>query len=52
METSKLSSILMENMLNNPSPVYGGGYRKMSDRLEKLGWPRLLAELRSKSRKK
>ena len=51
-ETSKLSSILMNNMLNNPSPVYGEGYRQMAKRLTKMGWPRLLADMSAKGKLK
>ena len=51
-EMSKLSSILMNNMRNNPSPVYGGGYRKMEGRLGQMGWPRLLADMRARGKKK
>lgn len=48
-EKSKLSSILLENMNNSTSPVYGAGYRKMRQRLAQVGWPALLAELKRKS---
>ena len=48
-EKSKLSSILLENMNNSTSPVYGAGYRKMRQRLDQVGWPALLAELKRKS---
>ncbi len=52
LETSKLSSILMNNMLNNPNPVYGDGYRKMASRLNQIGWSRLLGEMRARAKKK
>jgi hypothetical protein len=48
-EKSKLSSILLENMNNSTSPVYGAGYRKMRQRLGQIGWSALLDELKRKS---
>ncbi len=51
-ETNKLSSILLDNMQKSSSPTYGEGYRKMSEKLSRLGWPRLLAEMRSKGKRK
>tara|TARA_Y100000588_G_C14259968_1_gene927171 strand:+ start:960 stop:2003 length:1044 start_codon:yes stop_codon:yes gene_type:complete len=51
-ETNKLSSILLDNMQKSTSQIYGEGYRKMAVRLSQLGWPRLLAEMRSRGRRK
>ena len=48
-EKSKLSSILLENMDNSESPVYGAGYRMMKQKLAQAGWPALLNELKKKS---
>lgn len=48
-DKSKLSSILLQNMNNSSSPVYGAGYRKMRKKLSLVGWPALLSELKSKS---
>jgi len=48
-EKSKLSSILLKNMNNSSSPVYGAGYRKMRQRLAQIGWPALIDELKRKS---
>ena len=48
-EKNKLSSILLENMDNSKSPVYGAGYRMMKQKLAQAGWPALLNELKKKS---
>jgi hypothetical protein len=39
-------------MQKSTSPTYGEGYRKMAVKLSLLGWPRLLAEMRSRGRRK
>jgi hypothetical protein len=49
-EKGKLASIIRENMKQSDNPVYGVGYRRMKQRLEILGWPRLVAEMKSKSK--
>tara|TARA_Y100000589_G_scaffold56948_1_gene47159 strand:- start:403 stop:1446 length:1044 start_codon:yes stop_codon:yes gene_type:complete len=48
-EKSKLSSILLENMQNSESPVYGAGYRMMRQKLGQAGWPALLREMKGKA---
>jgi hypothetical protein len=49
-EKGKLASIIRENMKQSDNPVYGVGYRRMKQRLEILGWPTLVAEMKSKSK--
>lgn len=49
-EKGKLASIIRENMKQSDNPVYGAGYRRMKQRLAVLGWPALLAEMKSKSK--
>ncbi len=40
-DDSKFARVLLERMENSPDRMYGRGYRKMSDRLRRLGWKRL-----------
>jgi hypothetical protein len=49
-EKNKLASILLDNLQNNTSLAYGVGYRKMKANLAQKNWPRLLAEMKSKSK--
>lgn len=46
MKNSQLSLSLLENMKNDPDPVYGSGYRKMLSRLKDKGWYQLLKEIK------
>ena len=50
-DPSRLAWILIGNMKTNPSPAYGGGYRKMMAHLEKSGWPRMLSEMKARAKK-
>ncbi len=51
-DTTRVAWILMDNMKTNPSPAYGGGYRKMIARLGQVGWPRILAEMEARGKKR
>jgi len=51
-ESGKLSSVLMQNMKESTSPIYGGGYRRMVQLLARRGWPRLLADMAAKAKRK
>ncbi len=51
-DPSRLAWILIDNMKTNPSPAYGGGYRKMIARLGQIGWPRMLAEIQARGKKR
>jgi hypothetical protein len=44
-DTSKLADVLRKNLQMSDDYVYGRGFREMSKRLEKLGWPGLLRDL-------
>jgi hypothetical protein len=44
-DTSKLADILRKNLQMSDDYVYGRGFREMSKRLAKLGWPGLLRDL-------
>ena len=44
-DNSKYSTLKLENMKNNPDPVYGLGFKKMSKLLEQNGWSILLRKL-------
>ncbi|PIQ28547.1 hypothetical protein COW36_12765 [bacterium (Candidatus Blackallbacteria) CG17_big_fil_post_rev_8_21_14_2_50_48_46] len=46
-EDSALARVLLERMQTDPDPAYGEGYRAMAWRLNKLGWPALLAALQN-----
>jgi len=47
-EATPLAQVLLGRLEKDGDPIYGEGYRKMAARLEKLGWPALIAELRNK----
>ena len=51
-DPSRLAWILIDNMKTNSSPVYGGGYRKMIAHLNKIGWPRMIAEMNARGKKR
>lgn len=40
-----LAKVLLQRMDEDPDPAYGDGYRAMAWRLERLGWPGLIAAL-------
>jgi hypothetical protein len=42
---SELAQVLLQRMEQDPDPAYGDGYRAMAWRLEKLGWPALIAAM-------
>lgn len=42
-----VAKILQENLEKNPDPVYGDGYRIMKTKLDKLGWDKLIGEIRN-----
>ncbi|MBF0225556.1 MAG: hypothetical protein HQK76_08895 [Desulfobacterales bacterium] len=44
--SSQLATILLDNLKNDPDPIYGAGYRKMSKKLESIGWAKLLDQVR------
>ncbi|MFP6900613.1 MAG: protein DA1, partial [Opitutales bacterium] len=50
-DPSRLAWILIDNMKTNTSPTYGGGYRKMMAHLNKIGWPRMIAEMDARGKK-
>ncbi len=45
-DNSKFSKILLENMDKDPDPEYGKGYRRLKKKLKKLGWPRLIKNVK------
>lgn len=51
-ESGKLSSVLMQNMKESTSPIYGVGYRRMVQLLARRGWPGLLADMAAKAKRK
>lgn len=44
-DDSEFSRFRLENMQKDPDPNYGVGYRKMSQRLQDVGWSTILSEL-------
>lgn len=46
----ELAQVLLRRMDEDPDPAYGAGYRAMAWRLERLGWPALIAALRDATR--
>lgn len=45
---SKLATVLLDNMQNDPDPTYGDGYRLMLNRLDQYGLPRLIEQVQGK----
>lgn len=43
-----LAGVLHQRLAQDPNPIYGEGYRKMAAKLQKSGWPGLLAEMQAK----
>lgn len=44
-DSSTYSRLMLERMEKNPDPIYGAGYRLMTQQLKKLGWQKLKANL-------
>ena len=47
-ENSDISKVLQQNLEQNPDEVYGDGYRLMKTRLGKLGWPKLISQVKKR----
>jgi len=45
-DKSKLAEVLLDNMEKDDDPAYGDGYRMMRDKLQKLGWSRLIQKIK------
>lgn len=46
-DKSALSRVLLENMEKDPHPEYGKGYRRMKKKLGKIGWPKLIHNIKT-----
>ena len=44
-DSTQFSRIHLQAMESEPDPIYGGGFRSMKSRLDKLGWNKFLKKL-------
>ena len=44
-DSTQFSRIHLQAMESEPDPIYGGGFRSMKSRLDKLGWNKLLTNI-------
>jgi len=47
---SPMAKHFLNTLNNDKDPIYGDGYRKMKQRLDKEGWAKLLASIRKRTR--